>query len=465
MSSPSDDGLGMRQVKLRNRLAVQVGLLVAALAATLGLATYAYVREALLDEIERNTAEQFTTNVQVVRSALRSIEVDEVALLSSLRPDVRASELLYTDGAWFTDSLRVQPADLPPALVDLVDDGHSAQQHLTVRGSQVLAIGTPLDEGDRYFEVVSLDGLQRTLSALRTGLIAGGVFATLLGAGVALLVGQATVGPLEQVSRAAARLADGNLGARLDPRREEELAQITTSFNRMADALQERIERESRFAADVSHELRSPLTTVVNAVSVLQRRRAELSPDGQEALALLAADVHRFERTIGDLIEIAKLDAGSIPATLEDQDLEQAVRTVLRRLRKDDVSVIVGQGAADAHVRIEMRRFELAINNVLRNADHYAGGVVAVLLEVDGTNARMLFDDEGPGIPQSERERVFERFARGTHGERRSTPDGSGLGLSLVRELLRSMGGDAWAVGRQGEAGARIVLELPRSDR
>lgn len=454
-----------RRRLLRTRIVVRIGVLVAGLAIALGVSTYYVVSNVLLDEREQSTSDQFSTNAVVVAAALRTSDVDEVALLSSLRPEVRARELLFNDGEWFSASLQVEPGDLPDSLVGMVRDGRPARQRFTVDGSLVVALGTPIDDGSLYFEVFSLEDLRNTLTTLRNTLVVVGTLATLGGMILAGWIGRRIASPLEQVGLAAAGIADGDLTTRLHDDGDEEVARIAASFNRMADSLEERIERESRFAADVSHELRSPLTTLVNTVSVLERRRAELSPEADEALTLLAGDVQRFERMVADLIEISKLDSGSARVELEDVAVTRTVTDLLRRHGHGDVPVETSPSCVDAFVRIDLQRFGVVLRNVVENAVAYAGRVTRVVIDDTLHTVTVSIDDDGPGVAHDERIRIFERFSRGVHGERRTTADGSGLGLSLARENLATMGGTIRVDERDDSTGARFTITVPRSDR
>lgn len=451
--------------RLRNRIVIRIGVLVAALAIALGVSTYVFVRDALVEEHERSAEDQFQTNSVVLASALGSGDVDEVVLLASLRPEVRARELLFTDGRWFAASLQVQPDDLPEALVDAVRSGQSSAQRFEVESGMLLALGTPIDGDTLYFEVFGLGELQNTLQTLRRALLGSGIGATLVGLAVGWLIARRVTSPLEGVADAASRIASGDLDVRLAGSDDRDLGRIAASFNRMADSLQARIARESRFAADVSHELRSPMTTLVNATTVLERRRHELSSDGQEALSLLMGDVERFQRIIADLTEMSKHDAGSVNPDREVLSAADAVTDAVRRSAHQEVPVQVSAAAKEAHVLVDPMRLERVFDTLVHNATAYAGGITLITVDADHDTVRIHVDDQGPGIPEEERDRIFERFSRGVHGERRSTADGSGLGLSLARENMRILDGSISAGERPGGPGGRFTLELPRVER
>lgn len=299
-----------------------------------------------------------------------------------------------------------------------------------------------------------------TLATLRRALLASGAIATGAAVVVAWLIARRVTAPLESVAHAATRIASGDLHVRMAGSDDRDLARIAASFNRMADSLEDRVTREARFAADVSHELRSPMTTLVNAATVLQRRREELSEDGREALDLLSGDVDRLERVIADLTEISKHDAGTFHADAEVVAAERVVRDALRRTGRDQLIRCAGE-VSHATVVVDPRVVERILHTVLENADAYGGGATAVVVEAARGEVRVHVDDDGPGVPDDERDRIFDRFSRGVHGERRTTADGSGLGLSLARENARALGGRLEVGDPPGGRGARFTLALP----
>ncbi len=203
--------------------------------------------------------------------------------------------------------------------------------------------------------------------------------------------------------------------------------------------------------------MRTPLTTVVTSLAVLDGRRQELSAEGNEALDLLSRDVQRLERTAADLIEVAKLEAGVEDAELEVLPVASLLGGLLNRLRRSDLPVDIDQEAARALVRVNERRLERILANLIENAEVHAGGVSRLKAEAAPGRILITVEDRGPGVPPGERERIFERFARG--GADRRPPGGSGLGLALAAENARLLGGRIWVESRPG-GGARFVVEL-----
>ncbi|WP_432525043.1 HAMP domain-containing sensor histidine kinase, partial [Kineococcus sp. SYSU DK006] len=297
-----------------------------------------------------------------------------------------------------------------------------------------------------------------------------GAFALSTAAGGALLGVWASgraVAPLHAVARTAARIAGGETGTRLPPTDDPDLATIVGAFNSMVEALEEQIQREARFSSDVSHELRSPLTTLVTSVALLQRRREELPPRSQRALDLVGRELDRFARTLDDLLELGRLESGAGARERTRVDAVALVHQVLEGSGRAGVPVRVpgpGAGASGGGtgfpVQVDAQQISRALANLFDNADRHGGGLLAVQVERDGPWVQVLVDDAGPGVVPAERQRIFERFARA--GSRGSLP-GSGLGLSLVAESVRAHAG-AVRCTTSPLGGARFVVRLPAAD-
>ena len=232
----------------------------------------------------------------------------------------------------------------------------------------------------------------------------------------------------------------------------------------MTSALGERIERDARFASAESHELRSPLTTLVTTVDVLCTRREELPGRAQAALDLLEADVRRFQRLVEDLLEISRINAGAAEVSLETVRPEELAVHALRSATASDVPLDVDPSVSRVMIHVDKRRMERVIANLVDNAQTHGGGMVRVTIEAEDGQVRLAVEDAGPGVPPDDRGRIFEPFVRGRAAGRRGSAEGTGLGLSLVAEHVRLHGGRVWAEDRPG-GGARFVVELPASAR
>jgi signal transduction histidine kinase len=299
-------------------------------------------------------------------------------------------------------------------------------------------------------------------------LVLGAVITTALGVLAGQFAARRAVRPVGVAAQAAKAIAGGALDTRLPPTSDPDLGVLASSFNDMAAALQLRIERDARFASDVSHELRSPLTTLAASAEVLQSRRDELPEKAAAAVDLIVADVGRFQNLVEDLLEISRFDAGAVRLNREELLVAEFVRQAVNVSSLPDAHLTVDPRAEDLVIQGDKRRLARVVANLLENARYYGGGRVDVTVEPsqpegeDIVDVQIAVEDHGPGVPPEERFLVFERFARGVSAGRRGTSEGAGLGLALVDEHVRMHGGRVWVDDRRdGQEGARFVIELP----
>jgi two-component system, OmpR family, sensor histidine kinase MtrB len=466
------------QLGIGARITAIFGLGALLLSFSMGGLSYFTTRHFLLGERESASQDQAFTNALVVRNSLASGNTQYADLLTSLDVGSDSQSLLIRNTKVYSPSLSLSESAIPARLRAEVLKGTAASQTY-VFGNQSqpqIVVGVPIPSVDAaYFEVFSLSDLDHTLRVLGLTLIGTGVVTTLLGIALGRFASGRSLRPLAGVSRAAVAIAGGQLDTRLesDPA-DPDLEGLTASFNAMVDQLQVRIEREARFNSDVSHELRSPLTTLSASLEVLEADRDNLPPRAQRALQLLGDDLRRFQRMVSDLLEMSRADAGGDDVFLEEVNVGELVR---RAVDAGVLSVGEGAGAPEVvmapgvgtlHVGVDKRRFERVIANLLENAANYGGG--ATVISVDGavdTNGsagqqvvQIAVEDAGPGINPLERAKIFERFYRGSASGRRGTGTGTGLGLALVAEHMRLMHGRTW-VEESSSGGARFVVALP----
>jgi len=301
-------------------------------------------------------------------------------------------------------------------------------------------------------DVVSGDDFSRYLSAL---LIASGV-AALLAAAIAALLARRLTQPLRRLGAAAGELAAGRRPQPVPRERTEELDDLAVSFNEMSDQLLLARDAERGVLLSVSHDLRTPLTSIRGYAEGIED--GTLAPD--EAAAVIGRESARLERLVGDLLALARLRQGVLEVRRETVDLAVVAREAEERLRprasEAGVEVRVrGSGSAEA----DHGRTLQAVTNLLDNAIRVSPRGTAVEIAVAPGEVRI--SDEGPGIPEEELPRAFERFhLRSRTG--RNSPDGAGLGLAIVSELTAAMGGNA-AVENRPTGGAQFTIRLPQS--
>jgi signal transduction histidine kinase len=428
------------------------------IAGALALATWHLSTGYMIDQRERSAVRQATSSARLIEDALRRDSAGLPQLITGLGSEAESAVLIVDDGETISSGNLVDPTRLPPAFLNLVAEGTAARQRTRLDDVPVLAIGLPLRAGTATFvQVTPLRELDRTFQFLSWILLAGTAASGVAGALVGRWAANHALRPLRQVTGAAAKAVRGDLEVRLPVTGDPDLVPLAEAFNDTASRLQQRIARDTRFAGDVSHELRSPLTTMLNAMAVLQRRSAELPPSTRAAVALLDTDLRRFRRMVDDLLEISRGE-DTDRSTFEQLDIAELVRATARHGNRLDADLL----DIDAHPRVlaDRRRLERVVANLLDNAEHHGNGVIRVGVLRRDDQARIEVDDAGPGVPAEAREHIFERFARGSPADRDATDSGAGLGLALVTQHIRRHHGQTWVEPRPG-GGARFVVELP----
>jgi signal transduction histidine kinase len=430
------------------------------------------VHHYLLNEREASAARQTYSSARVMERVLEHAGTDVGDALSSLSVAQGTVALLYQHGKWYSASVSVgestgtsRPASLPSALVQMVTKGTAARQRVVVDGQLSVAVGVPLaGVGADFFEIQSLTELASTLDLLAVVLLICAVATTLGGAVIGRWASGRLMRPLRRITDVAAAISSGALDQRLPPTNDPDLAVLAITFNNMVQALEERIKRDARFASDVSHELRSPLTTVQATLELLEASEANLGVDGRKALGLLGAEIRRFSAMVQDLLEISRFDAGAANLDLDDLALDDLVVNTVAAYKGTTVPVVVTRAAAGVWLYGDRRRLQRVLVNLLDNAQAYAGGAIRVTVDRHGDEAEVTVEDAGPGVPSGERAAIFERFYRGAASGRREAGSGTGLGLALVAEHVKAHEGRVEVLGRAG-GGARFVVYLPVTSR
>lgn len=453
---------GTRRWGLRIRVTVAFALIALVIVSVLALTTYVLARRYLVEQRERSATRQAYLNARLVRDVLLIAPDDPDRALDLLDLSPRSQAAFLRRGEWSGQTELFGEGVVEPGFLALVEGGQAAHQRVELAGEQRFLIGIPLPAvGGAYYEAFSLAELRDTLGALRTVLALGTVLAPIAAGLLGLWAGRLVLRPVHDVGNAAALIAAGDLAARLDPDPDPDLGRMSASFNAMVDQLTERMERDRRLAGDVSHELRSPLTTLAAAASVLDGRRDEMSPRTQRAAALVVAEIARFEELVEALLELSRMQAGADAADAQPTRFGELVIHSVGRSRARDVVVRIAPDVDFEPVPVQRRRIERVVVNLLDNAAEHGGPPIRLLVSRGDGAVRLVVEDHGPGIRPADRLRVFERFARGHRAGSRGDSLGSGLGLALVAEHVRLLGGRVWVEEADPPPGARFVVEIP----
>ena len=458
---------------LRGRMVLFFSLGAFAAALALSVVTYASTRSYLLSQRSEVAKRQAFNNAQLVRTLYAENPADVDQLIANIRSERGGYAVLHLDASdmeseyfYAQEPLRFTQSNLPEDLLSKTLQGGTGRQRFTFNSSPYEAIGVSIPSiHAQYFEAFPLGDVETTLGIIQTTLLIGVLLITIAAAFLGLSTSRNVLRPLLRVTGAANDIATGGLDTRLEIEKDPDLERLVTSFNEMADAVQQRIEREQRFASDVSHELRSPVTALGAAVDVLLSKRDEFSDRNKEAIDILASQVKRFDRTVVDLLELSRLDAGASENNLDNVHLVDLIKRIMSRHGFDQVEftqslpLTKDSTEIDDVVMVDRRRIERILLNLLENARDHGGGATRVSLDGQMDSFILSVEDSGQGIAISERSRIFERFARGT-AARLST--GSGLGLAIVQEHARALGGSAH-VEDSPAGGAKFVVTIKRT--
>jgi two-component system, OmpR family, sensor histidine kinase BaeS len=309
--------------------------------------------------------------------------------------------------------------------------------------------------------------LDQALSeTLLVALVLGVLAAAAAAAGVSWLLATRIAGPVEELSRTAGSLAAGQLGARApQPTADDELADLTETFNRMAEAIEHTERTRQRLLSDLAHELRTPLAT-------LEAYHEGLS-DGvvqadDETLETLQDATGRLQRLVEDLSIVSLAEEGRLPHEVQPVDVGQLVEAALEAVRpaarERGIEVEVRGPDADVVVAADRDRLGQVLGNLLINALEHTqgGGSIVVTVRVVDTEVLIEVADTGTGIAPEHLPHVFERFYRADPSRRRVA--GSGIGLTISRAIVHRHGGELTAHSDGAGRGATFVVRLPATE-
>jgi signal transduction histidine kinase len=295
----------------------------------------------------------------------------------------------------------------------------------------------------------------------RTFLIAG-LFALLAAAVAGYLVASRVSSPLRRMARTAAEVTAGDISHRMGPTSaSEEIAVLAGSFDNMLDRLDDAFARQRAFVSDASHELRTPLTILRGQLEVLARQPDVSREDVTRVTRLVSAETERMERLVDDLLLLAKTEEGS-PLNKRPIEVRDYVHDVFNALSLTADRDFELGAVSDVTIEADPDRLAQVIHNLAQNAVAHThdGGLVRLSAASNGRYVRFAVEDNGPGIPPDQRDRIFDRFHR-TDYSRARTAGGSGLGLAIARALVEAHGGHIRA-RESPEGGARVEFDLPR---
>ncbi|ADM08872.1 sensor histidine kinase [Parvularcula bermudensis HTCC2503] len=346
----------------------------------------------------------------------------------------------------------------------------------------VASVSVPIRKVQAIYGVVTAEigGIDEVLSSARAALLSFSLVALIVAVILSILLTMNIATPIRRLARAADSVRVGLRGSsrrRIPefPNRRDDIGELARSLKSMTAALYDRIEAIEHFAADVSHELKNPLTSIRSAIETLDIAKTEQAR--ARLLAVIKQDVARMDRLITDISNASRLDAELAREKRDIVDLRQLLRDVVatytsRDDQGDRPKIHIEKEPADpAYLIGSPGTLGQVLRNLMDNALSFSpeGGAVRISLVVEaregGQLAILSVEDEGPGIPEENLESIFERFYT-KRPEGAQFGNNSGLGLAISRQIVESHDGNIWAENRRGDGagpprGARFTVLLP----
>ncbi len=439
------------KIGLRTRVAIAIAAMSFALAAAVAGSTYVFARWYLLEQRQSVALTRAVLDSRAVDAAVKN-ETSFDQVLAQV-PSVGTSQPMLKIGtSWFTSSVTISPDELPDTLLSAAES-QGAQQRIQIAGEPYFVAAIPVSKGT-FVEVFPLRELDQTLTYGGWALCILTLIVTALGGTVGLSAAKRILVPLQKMGLIAQRITDGELSARIPLVEDPDLDPLARSFNKMADAVQLRIARERRFAANVSHELRSPVTSIMGTTELLESHKEQFAERDANLVRILSQQVKRMSQMLVDLLEISKM-ASDDSVLWESATIRDLCIEIVRNKGIKD-SVIVGDSP---QLTTDVRRFERVVSNLVENAVFHGDGLEQILIVGEPSRVRIYVDDVGDGIPESSRERLFEPFVRGQG--KGNINSGAGLGLAIAMEQTVILGGTL-EISKTENGCGRFVLTLPR---
>ena len=320
--------------------------------------------------------------------------------------------------------------------------------------------GTP--RGSWTVNVVGpLTGTEAPAERMRASVRFGLPALVLLVGTMTWLLNARSLRPVEAIRAETAEIVRRHrLGRRLEGKLARgDNSKLAGTMNELLGRLDAAAVRQRHFVADASHELRSPLATIQTQLEV-----ALAHPEGTDWVATareIERETGRMQRVVDDMLLLAQMDEGAVPPRLEQVDLDELLLAEARRLHERGQVAVDASRVSGARVSGDRDQLTRVVRNLVANAERHAAGMVCLELRTLDGEAELVVADDGPGIPRADRERVFERFTRLDEARGRGY-GGAGLGLAIARQVVQAHGGAIWVAGTDGDAGARLVVRLPR---
>lgn len=322
-------------------------------------------------------------------------------------------------------------------------------EHEDELGERFSVFGEPIYKQGKVtsaiYVMTSMKSLDTSLAAVRNLLMLAGVGALCLAIGITWIISTLVSRPLIQMQQATQQIAKGKLTTRIDIHQQDEIGDLALAINNLAVDLQRYHDTRHEFYANISHELRTPITYLEGYANVLKQRLYDSEEEKEQCIDIIHQEAYRMERLVADVFELDHMEAGTYPIHLEPVHIPQLIEQTVAKvqLKASEKGLRLGTRIAvlDLYVRADRLRMEQVLLNLLENAVRYTDhGSVQMTVESLGGQLAIHIEDTGRGISQEDLPYIFDPFYR-VEKSRSRQHGGTGLGLSIVKKLVVLQGG------------------------
>lgn len=454
-------------LSIRGRLTLWYAAVLSVVLAACAVAFYFVYARSLQAQLDEELAKAGGLVDQMVRAELQQ----GLALPDAAREGLEDIEMPGRSFAAFDERgafLFGRWEGLPHEDAGLSWEGDSGRATVTTRSGPVRVFRERKRFGDATFQIgvaEPLSLLERSLSRVSGALLGSAFFSLLVAAGGGWWIARGALRPVALLSAQAQRISGRMPNERLEPPNpNDELGRLAGSFNDLLGRLEAAMAQQRQFMAEASHELRTPVSIARTAGEVTLGTAGRPEEEYREAFHIVSEQMRRLSRIVEDMFTLARADASGLPLERRALYLDELVAASAKdaQLLASPLGVeIVSSGDEDVEIVGDERRLRELLMNVLANAVHHTptGGRVAVALATRPGEVEIHVTDTGRGIPEADRERIFQRFVR-LDGARQPA-DGAGLGLPIARAIAEAHGGTL-VLARSDASGSTFVARLPR---
>jgi signal transduction histidine kinase len=330
-------------------------------------------------------------------------------------------------------------------------------------GKQVYDVNNNLIGG--LFSMTSVEGVYNSLDKIRSLILLAGLGSIFLAMGFTYIVSRKLTYPLIEVEKATQKIAKGQFSTRINIGSHDEIGQLVKAINDMAKELHRIQTNRSEFFANISHELRTPITYIEGYAKVLKEGRYRSPNEQFEYLTVIEQETSRMMKLVEDLFELSKIEEGKLELHLEELDMNEIIEQVLFKVRNSakqkQLNLVINGFEEQAMIIADKDRIEQVLLNLLNNAVRYTDkGDIHVTAGIIGHDIILSIRDTGIGIPEEEIPYLFDRFYR-VEKSRSRKYGGTGLGLSIVKQLVELQKGKIEVQSKVGK-GTEFKLSFPR---